>query len=436
MFPTRRITTMGGDKFRDEFSLLFDGTNDHMTTGHGYEASPSTDYTYSCWLKFENVTGSSHKAIFGHGDDIQTAFHHYWTDTGGNAYKPIFYYGGSGNYIYFEAISEAGSIGNDGTWRHWCLTVDASAGENSDLYIDGVLQSKAASGSGVIAKAEPLTIGASARGASSGGCANFKCSDFAVYEGILTQAQIKNIYNSREPYNHKEGVASANLKAWWRMGDGSLDWGTYNEIYSIPTHQSTDYNSYPVGDETNATIGDELYTPSNALARLNNAEALTGLTLVEGGSDVSSGTASDYTVTGSEGDRYAIHIDTSNGSDLMNEDLNDFCSVASAYRLTVSARHSGSGDAWTIRLSSDSDGISSSGDIEIEDISSASDGTSWKNYVIYFIHSANTRYLVAREDGTNDNADVYISDLSIKKINGNAGCSVNIALTAKEGDTP
>ena len=145
---------MGGDKFRDEFSLAFDGTNDHVATGHGYEASPSTDYTYSWWMKVENVTGTSHKGIFGHGDDIQTGFHHYWTDSGGNAYKPIFYYGGSGKYIYFEAISAVGSIGNDGTWWHWCLAVDASAGENSDLYIDGVLQSKAASSSGAITKAD------------------------------------------------------------------------------------------------------------------------------------------------------------------------------------------------------------------------------------------------------------------------------------------
>ena len=27
MFTTRRITTMGGDKFRDEHSMYFDGTD-------------------------------------------------------------------------------------------------------------------------------------------------------------------------------------------------------------------------------------------------------------------------------------------------------------------------------------------------------------------------------------------------------------------------
>ena len=31
MFPTRRIVTSGGDVFRDEYSLAFDGTNDYVS---------------------------------------------------------------------------------------------------------------------------------------------------------------------------------------------------------------------------------------------------------------------------------------------------------------------------------------------------------------------------------------------------------------------
>ena len=30
MFTSRRIATMGGDVFRDEFSLAFDGTDDYV----------------------------------------------------------------------------------------------------------------------------------------------------------------------------------------------------------------------------------------------------------------------------------------------------------------------------------------------------------------------------------------------------------------------
>ena len=35
MFPSRRITTSGGDVFRDEYSLEFDGTNDYVDCGTG-----------------------------------------------------------------------------------------------------------------------------------------------------------------------------------------------------------------------------------------------------------------------------------------------------------------------------------------------------------------------------------------------------------------
>ena len=46
-------------------------------------------------------------------------------------------------------------------------------------------------------------------------------SDVAIYNSALTSSQVKTLYNGREPYNHKEGVASGNLAAWWRMGDGN-----------------------------------------------------------------------------------------------------------------------------------------------------------------------------------------------------------------------
>ena len=45
-------------------------------------------------------------------------------------------------------------------------------------------------------------------------------SEVAIYDSALTANQVKTIYNGREPYNHKEGVASGNLTSWYRMGDG------------------------------------------------------------------------------------------------------------------------------------------------------------------------------------------------------------------------
>ena len=47
-----------------------------------------------------------------------------------------------------------------------------------------------------------------------------KISEVATYDIALTAAQVKTLYNSREPYNHKEGIATGNLIGWFRMGDG------------------------------------------------------------------------------------------------------------------------------------------------------------------------------------------------------------------------
>ena len=40
------------------------------------------------------------------------------------------------------------------------------------------------------------------------------------------------MYNGREPYNHKEGIASAYLKGWWRLGDGS-EGGSGSTVYDM-----------------------------------------------------------------------------------------------------------------------------------------------------------------------------------------------------------
>ena len=78
-------------------------------------------------------------------------------------------------------------------------------------------------------------------------------SDVAIYNTDLSASQVATIYNGREPYNHKEGVASGNLISWWRMGDGVLD-------------------SFPLAaDQVNATLGPELYgSPASTNGSVTN----------------------------------------------------------------------------------------------------------------------------------------------------------------------
>ena len=217
MFPTRAMTILGGDSFRDEYSLEFDGSNDSvLTTGDDTAA----DATYVWWMK-SDITGKN-KGVFGHGSQNRGAFHLNYNNS-----NPLWFRGGS-NYRYWDNTSAQ----DDGQWHQWVVVNDHSDITACKLYIDGIEQSVSTDPAtvgtgGVTAYNTNLCIGADVDGTN-----HFagNISEFAWYDTMLTDGQIKTIYNSREPYNNKEGVASSNLQGWWRMGDG-LERGSGTTIY-------------------------------------------------------------------------------------------------------------------------------------------------------------------------------------------------------------
>ena len=207
MLSSRRIATMGGDIFRDEYSLAFDGTNDYLATGADGTAA---DATYVFWAK-SSVTGAN-KGVFGHGGDRVGAFH--FNHSSG---RPILYLTDSDRYQYWVDTPAQ----DDGQWHHWAVVVDIDDMENGcKLYVDGILIAQySRDESGTTTAYGNLEIGRSTTANEFQG----NISDFAVYNTLLTQAQIQTIYNGREPFNHKESSFASNLTNWWRMGDGALD---------------------------------------------------------------------------------------------------------------------------------------------------------------------------------------------------------------------
>ena len=207
MFPSRRAT-IGGDKFRDEFSLAFDGTNDFVLTTFEPDYI-HTNATFAMWIKMNDF------------DNQQTMGSH-------NSRR--WYFGFSGTKAF---IGVANANKNNititptpiaGQWLHYaCTAINGTA----TVYINGLAQSDTM----------PYTQNAStnpttgfrfgARDNSSGGSVeqymNANISEVVQYDKGLSASEIKTLYNGREPYNHKEGVCSSNLQGWWRMGDGVLD---------------------------------------------------------------------------------------------------------------------------------------------------------------------------------------------------------------------
>tara|TARA_Y100001972_G_scaffold54495_1_gene67226 strand:- start:243 stop:956 length:714 start_codon:yes stop_codon:yes gene_type:complete len=203
MFPTRRITTSGGDVFRDEFSLAFDGTTEYVLTDFKADYI-HTNATFAMWVKMNDLTGSQ---------------------TMGSHSSKRWYFGFQGANAFIGVANNASTdititpTPVAGQWLHYAVTaIDGTA----TVYINGIAQSTTLSYTQSSANnpVDGFAIGARNNGGTMQSFMNANISEVVQYDKGLSASEIKTLYNGREPYNHKEGVCSSNLQGWWRMGDG------------------------------------------------------------------------------------------------------------------------------------------------------------------------------------------------------------------------
>tara|TARA_R100001594_G_scaffold9786_2_gene23637 strand:+ start:481 stop:1623 length:1143 start_codon:yes stop_codon:yes gene_type:complete len=211
MFTSRRISVLGGDKFRDEHSVAFDGTGDRL---YIQQFNVDAQYTIGGWVKMNTVTADNEQFIIGD------------SGTSGNTYDRIMLDAGGGNRI-MQRMNATGIYYNNlsislDTWHFFAVTRDGSG--NGKGYIDNSGPSSAvqADGSTPQSAAGSYQVNFVAYVSSA---VPFKgnIAELFIYDKALSDSQIKTLYNGREPYNHKEGTGSGNLIHWWRMGDGRLD---------------------------------------------------------------------------------------------------------------------------------------------------------------------------------------------------------------------
>ena len=421
MFPTRRITTGGGDVFRDEFSLAFDGTNDFVDCGNVLDQG-SGDFSISAWFKADTDI-AQYDVLCAKRNSDGTGF---VMDVRGTDPYVI------GFAMRDDSLATRTLTGNTSitldTWNHFIVVVDRTGTNKIHGYLNGVLDISPTGMTtlGSISNTESFGIGARI---SSGSISNKfvgNISEIALYNKALSASEVKTLYNGREPYNHKEGVCSSNLQAWWRMGDGVLD-GIANYTGNNNDHPQVNI----ISDETDLTLGSELYTPANSLSNNEADDQSTGLTVMSGAtvadetSIVSSGSSRSlkYTATGSTD---GIVIDLTSDIDLTE---------GKVYKLSIDARHIGTGGDNSIRLA-EAAGLSATGDTLAIATLTSSD-TTFQTYTAYFIHNdTTTRYFGARETSGSDDGGLYLDNLSIKELNGNAGIMQNMALNSFKGDTP
>tara|TARA_Y100000361_G_scaffold129813_1_gene125503 strand:- start:286 stop:1557 length:1272 start_codon:yes stop_codon:yes gene_type:complete len=423
MFPLNRTILCSGDVFRDEFSLAFDGTNDYIDLSRTFNYNV---HSISIWLKETATSGQS--TIFDHRDGNNDGINFYLT-----AGQPIY----AVNDVDAHYTT---SIGLN-QWTHIVLTND---GSTSTIYVNGVSVETADTSGETI----NISSSANARFArdNTGNYFTGNLSEAAIYNKALSASEVKTLYNGREPYNHKEGVCSSNLQAWYRMGDGLLD-GNRTFSHTQSNDDSTQDNI--ISDESNSGLGPELYTFSNALS--TSAHESTNIT-TDGASTYTNGfraftgTTVELESSITNSSSHALKYTTNSGSEGFRVDLSNHVSdsgtgldVGSVYQISVDARHIGTGDGnavHSIRIAENS-GMGTSGEtLVLFNISKTM--TTYRNYKAYFIYNGTTtRYFGAREaNSDSDSGGLYIDNLSIKKVNGHAGIMNNFSFAAIKGDTP
>ena len=221
MFKSKRII-MGGDVFRDEYSLTFDGTNDHLNCGNVLDIG-TADFTLSIWAKASDWNDTNLIAKHEGSADFwrwqcdaedPPTMRYYAKQADGTFLGT--YVGGSG--INLDSLQNQ--------WVHFVISNDRSG--NVTGYINGQLDDADSSDATNIANSGNLTIAA----LNASDTSAVSVSEVAIYNKALSGAEVKTIYNGREPYNHIESSLSNNLTGWWRMGDG-IERGSGTTIYDM-----------------------------------------------------------------------------------------------------------------------------------------------------------------------------------------------------------
>ena len=231
MFTSNKMAVLGGDSFRDEYSLAFDGSNDYINFGNVLNLGTG-DFSISIWVKTSDFHG---QYFIVKKQDVNNRW---YLRGSGDAPRFQFYSVVSGSaalQYYGDSAINLDDLQNQ--WVHFVLSADRDG--NIVGYINGILDDTDSADTTDLDNTGNLQL-----------CkydstyADCSISEIAFYDKALSANEARTIYNSREPFNHKVSAFSGNLTTWWRMGDGKID-----RLQSDPV----------VSDETDTSLGDELW---------------------------------------------------------------------------------------------------------------------------------------------------------------------------------
>lgn len=174
-WSTDRPTAISGN----QFSLQFDGNNDHILLADNASLNFSSDFTFSTWIK---TSGTGDYVLLGSSD-------------GASGYE-VRLSNGLLSAGWNGVMHTAGISANSGQWRHVAVTFNAAT-LGVAIYLDGV---NIASGGG--GGSAPISYSGERRiGSTSGGDDFYSgfMDDIRFYTGRLTDAQIGQLAAGGNP---------------------------------------------------------------------------------------------------------------------------------------------------------------------------------------------------------------------------------------------
>ena len=217
----------------NSYSLSLDGTDDHAEVTGSSEIQISYPLTISAWIyPTSNASTNDWRTIIS------------WGSASGGQGRFLQLSGTSNNLTfgtYQSSVTSSTSLSLN-TWYHVAATV--TSGETK-LYIDGSLDTTGSNSlnSFTYGKTHVGELYYSQTAAARHFAGNI--DELALFNSVLSADEITQLYNNGDPFdlNSDSGnyTSSANLKAWWRMGDGT-EAGSGTTIYDMSTNDSNSDN--------------------------------------------------------------------------------------------------------------------------------------------------------------------------------------------------
>ena len=232
-------------------SLSFDGNNDLVSIQPSASILIDGAISLSAWVKIPVSHNSNWGTIFGGYDE-----YHFNLYAGSNNSS-------SNGVVQLENRNGTVATGStdlrDNKWHHVMAVYD---GSNKYIYVDGSLEATQSSSRSTpsTSTSKKLIIGHVNHSTGSNEFFPGKIDEAAIWSGALSQSEVTAIYNSGTALdlrsNSGDYQSKSNLKAYWKMEDGSgttlTDVSGYGNNGSIDGaswssgNQSTSYDNTPL----------------------------------------------------------------------------------------------------------------------------------------------------------------------------------------------